>query len=65
MRIEELIAGLGLTDAEIAVKLCVAPMSVYRWRKGRKVPTPMARKALCKLASIPVAQVDWSKPNDQ
>lgn len=64
MRIEELINSLKLTDAEIAVRLCVSPQSVCRWRKGRKVPTAMARKALAKLAGVPLADMTWGRSPD-
>lgn len=60
MRIDELIVGLGMSDELIAVKLCVSAQSVYRWRKGRKRPTAMARKALAKLAGVPLSDVTWS-----
>jgi DNA-binding transcriptional regulator YiaG len=58
---DELIVGLGLSDAEIAVKLCVSPQTVTRWRKARKVPTPMARKALAKLARVPLTEITWER----
>ena len=59
MTITELIIGLGLNDAEIAVKLSVSPTTVTRWRKGRKVPTPCVRRALCKLAGASPTDVAW------
>ena len=57
----QLIESLGLSDAEIAVKMCVSPQSVYRWRLGRKIPTPIARKALAKIAGVSVDGVAWER----
>jgi len=61
MTIQELIERIGLNDAALAVRLCVAPMTTYRWRTGRKVPTPYMRKALTKLAHVTVEDVTWER----
>ena len=61
MSITELIVGLGLTDEALGHHLCVSGSTVYRWRKGRKVPTPSIRKALCKLAGVSPADVTWER----
>ena len=61
MSIEELIKRIGLTDTELGARICCSGLSVARWRKGRKVPSPMARKALCRLAAVKIEDVDWTK----
>ena len=61
MSITELIEGLGMTDEALARRLCVSSSTVYRWRNGRKVPTPHIRKALCRLAGVFPSDVLWAR----
>jgi len=61
MTMQELICSLGMTDTDLGAKLCVSSFSVTRWRKGRKLPTPMARKALCRMAGVSVDSVNWTR----
>jgi len=61
MTIRQLVGDITLNDAALAVKLDVSPMTVYRWRKGRKVPTPAMRKVLCRLAGVSIEDVTWER----
>lgn len=61
MRIKELIGATGMSDAELAVRLGVSPVTVFRWRTGRKVPTPHLRKPLCKAAGVFPVDVAWDQ----
>lgn len=61
MTITELIESLGMTDEALARRLCVSSSTVYRWRKGRKVPTPHIRKALAKAAGVALDDVTWQR----
>lgn len=49
MKIKTLRNRLGMTQAEFAVKLGVAPYTVRRWETEKNKPSPMARKLLDEL----------------
>lgn len=40
MNLNDLLAEIGWTSAELASRLDVAPDSVDKWRRGRRTPPP-------------------------
>jgi transcriptional regulator with XRE-family HTH domain len=39
----------GLTQKQIAAKLCCAPLTLLRWENGQRSPRPVYRMAIQKL----------------
>lgn len=53
VRVRELRARLGLTQAALAHALGVSPNAVARWERGERTPTGLSRAALERLAGVP------------
>ena len=57
--IRELREAAGLTQVQLAFRLDVTPGSVYAWESGRSEPRASQLRAMARLFSISMDEIDF------
>lgn len=57
-------SGLGITQTQMAVNLCVSRIAYHRWENGNKIPLSI-QKLYCLMYGVPFKNPKTSKANKE